>query len=141
MLVKPGSDYCGEHQSSSDPDRIPCPYDPKHTCSASKLKRHLEICNSKPPTDLPDYLVTGINSGDDPDAEADEKLTLSSVSDEQFLRVIEKINKTFEHFIANRIEDEHLEHSVLEEETSNKEYGECSVLRASVECDPQVLEY
>ena len=125
MLVKPGSEYCGEHQSYSDPDRIPCPYDPKHTCSASKLKKHLEICNSKPPTALPDYLVTGINRGDDhkADAETGEKLTISSVSDEQFLRVIEKINKTFDNFIANTIEDEYLEHSVLREEVNNKDYG------------------
>ena len=124
MLVKPGSHYCGEHQSSSDPDRIPCPYDPKHTCSASKLQKHLDICNSKPPTHLPDYLVTGINRGDtQPDDEASERMTVSSASDEQLLRVIEKINNTFDIFIKNSIEDEQLEHSVLEEETSNKEYG------------------
>ena len=27
--------------------RVPCPYDPKHTCFASKMDKHLRICNSK----------------------------------------------------------------------------------------------
>ena len=27
--------------------RVPCPYDPKHTCFASKMEKHLRICNSK----------------------------------------------------------------------------------------------
>ena len=122
MLVKPGSQYCGEHQSFSDPDRIPCPYDPKHTCSASKLEKHLEICNSKPAANLADYLVTGINRGDHID-QTGEKLTVSSVSDEQLLRVIEKIETTFETFLAGTIEDKHLKHRVLDEELSNTDYG------------------
>ena len=44
--------------------RVPCPYDPKHTCFATKMERHLKICNSKPLAVLPDYLVPGVNSGD-----------------------------------------------------------------------------
>ena len=125
MLVKPGSTFCGEHlsESSSDPDRIPCPYDPKHTCSASKLQKHLEICNSKPATNVPEYIVAGINKGDHTEAEDGEKLTLNSVSDEKFARVLEKIKKTFKTFVANTIEEQHLEHKVLEEELHNKDYG------------------
>jgi len=134
MIVKTGSKYCGEHQSSSDPDRIPCPYDSKHTCSASKLERHLEICNSRPANNRPDYLVTGINKGDDTetDQEVGEKLTVNSVSDEHLLRLIEKIKNTFDNFLANSIEDKHLEHSVLGEELSNKDYGP-SVLKHHIQ--------
>ena len=125
MLVKPGSEFCGEHlsESTSDPDRIPCPYDPKHTCSASKLQRHLDICNSKPATNVPEYIVAGINKGDQTGADEGEKLTLSSVTDEKFVEVLEKIKNTFNTFVANTIEDQHLEHSVLREELSNQDYG------------------
>ena len=125
MLVKPGSKFCGEHlsESSSDPDRMPCPYDPKHTCSSSKLQRHLEICNSKPVSNVPEYIVAGINKGDHAEADDGEKLTLNSVRDEKFLEVLEKIKNTFNTFVANTIEEQHLEHSVLEEELSNKDYG------------------
>lgn len=69
--------YCGEHQPApADPGaaeegvrgplRVPCPYDPKHTCFQSKLEKHLKICNSKPPAVLPPYLVPAINAGDPP---------------------------------------------------------------------------
>ena len=76
MSVKPGAQYCGEHspipiteqdlgrlQTLQDSSnhlklmttgnkpiselRVPCPYDPKHTCFASKMEKHLRICNSK----------------------------------------------------------------------------------------------
>ena len=75
MSVKPGAQYCGEHSpipiteqdlgrlqtllrsgflklmtSGNKPIselRVPCPYDPKHTCFASKMEKHLKICNSK----------------------------------------------------------------------------------------------
>ena len=125
MLVKPGSKFCGEHlsESSSDPDRIPCPYDPKHTCSSSKLQKHLEICNSKPASNVPDYIVADINKGEHAEADDGEKLTLNSVRDEKFLEILEKIKNTFNTFVANTIEEQHLEHSVLEEELSNKDYG------------------
>ena len=125
MLVKPGSKFCGEHlsESASDPDRIPCPYDPKHTCSSSKLQKHLEICNSKPAINVPEYIVAGINKGDDPEHDDGEKLSLSSVTDEKFGWVLEKIEKTFNTFVANTIEEQHLEHKVLEEELTNQDYG------------------
>ena len=43
--------------------RVPCPYDPKHTCFATRMEKHLKICNSKPPLTLPEYIVPGVNSG------------------------------------------------------------------------------
>ena len=127
MLVKPGSEFCGEHlsESSSDPDRIPCPYDPKHTCSSSKLQKHLDICNSKPATNVPEYIVgvAGINKGGDTEADHGEKLTLNSVTDGKFVEVLEKIKNTFTTFVGNTIEEQHLEHDVLGEELSNTDYG------------------
>ena len=44
--------------------RVPCPYDPKHTCFATRMEKHLKICNSKPLAILPPYMVPGINKGD-----------------------------------------------------------------------------
>ncbi|KAK8772165.1 hypothetical protein V5799_024592 [Amblyomma americanum] len=47
-----GSRYCGEHivlSSSEDSghDRIVCPLDSTHTCSAALLSQHLKKCNAK----------------------------------------------------------------------------------------------
>ena len=71
--------YCGEHLTC-DSERVPCPYDPGtgcaiiipwllhiswpgHTCSASSVDKHLQVCNSRPPDIQPGYLVHGVNMG------------------------------------------------------------------------------
>ncbi len=60
MLVKPGKRFCGEHEvhlgeqktdddgKDSASERIPCPYDPKHTCNKKRLETHLKKCGARP---------------------------------------------------------------------------------------------
>lgn len=38
--------YCSQHGSSAE--RIPCPFDPKHTVPQKSLQSHMNKCNSKP---------------------------------------------------------------------------------------------
>ncbi|KAJ3278658.1 tRNA:m(4)X modification enzyme TRM13 [Borealophlyctis nickersoniae] len=66
MIKKKGRKYCGEHsymdQEQPQGERIPCPYDNKHTVYASELDRHLARCNSKPKP-LPPCHVENCNIG------------------------------------------------------------------------------
>ena len=108
--------------------RVPCPYDPKHTCFATKMERHLKICNSKPLAVLPDYLVPGMNSGDgrplDEKQDKDkQKLTVSNVSDEKLINIIGQLMSTYKKYVEGQIKLEPLEHTVLEDELNNPEYG------------------
>jgi len=142
MIVKPGHQYCGEHKPlpASEQElgmkpicelRVPCPYDPKHTVFASKMERHLKICNSKPLAILPDYFKPGINSGeDDPNTavkevedKKKEKLTIANVSDEKLINIIGQLMSTYKKYVEGQIENEPLEHSVIEEELNKPEYG------------------
>jgi len=137
MIVKPGAQYCGEHQPLPVTEhelgmkpisqlRVPCPYDPKHTCFATKMERHLKICNSKPLAVLPDYLVPGVNSGDGrpvDEKQGKEKLTVSTVSDEKLINIIGQLMSTYKKYVEGQIEMEPLEHTVLEEELNKPEYG------------------
>jgi len=136
MSVKPGAQYCGEHSPipATEHDlgnkpiselRVPCPYDPKHTCFASKMEKHLKICNSKPPSLLPPYLVPGVNLGDpSPDAGGkQEKLSVGNVSDEKLINIIGQLMATYKKCVEGQIEMEPLEHTVLEDELSKPEYG------------------
>jgi len=137
MIVKPGAQYCGEHQPLPVTEhelgmkpisqlRVPCPYDPKHTCFATKMERHLKICNSKPLAVLPDYLVPGVNSGDGrplDEKQGKEKLTVSTVSDEKLINIIGQLMSTYKKYVEGQIKLEPLEHTVLEEELNKPEYG------------------
>ena len=96
--------------------RVPCPYDPKHTCFATKMERHLKICNSKPLAVLPDYLVPGVNSGDgrplDEKQDKDkQKLTVSNVSDEKLINIIGQLMSTYKKYVEGQIKLEPLEHT------------------------------
>jgi tRNA:m4X modification enzyme len=122
--------------------RVPCPYDPKHTCFATKMERHLKICNSKPLAVLPDYLVPGVNSGDGrlvggiiklashqfcrplDEKQDKEKLTVSTVSDEKLINIIGQLMSTYKKYVEGQIKLEPLEHTVLEEELNKPEYGQ-----------------
>jgi len=136
MVVKPGAQYCGEHtplpvtehEIGSKPIselRVPCPYDPKHTCFASRMDKHLKICNSKPPLILPEYIVPGINSGHPRCAGPIkfDRLTIADASDEKLINIIGQLMATYKKFVDGNIVMEHLEHSAMEEELNKLEYG------------------
>jgi len=137
MVVKPGAQYCGEHTplppadsqlggKSANDLRVPCPYDPKHTCFATRMEKHLKICNSKPPLILPEYIVPGINSGlarpSDQKSNKD-KLAIGTASDEKLINIIGQLMATYKRYVEGKIVIEPLEHSAMEEELNNQEYG------------------
>jgi len=137
MVVKPGAQYCGEHtplpateyelgQKPISQLRVPCPYDPKHTCFATRMEKHLKICNSKPALILPKYIVPGINGGTPrpSDQQLDkEKLTIGNVSDEKLINIIGQLMATYKRFVEGKIEMEPLEHTAMEDELNKPEYG------------------
>lgn len=135
MLVKSGKRFCGEHSildsakseteievPASDRDRIPCPYDPKHTCDRKKLDTHLKKCRSKPVA-LPGYCVKGINVIKLEQEDQTQLLTIGSVSDEQLLRVIEQVDTAYDLVAKDKIQTLILDHEALEEEMKTPNFG------------------
>ena len=107
--------------------RIPCPYDPGHTCPADNVDKHLQICNSRPPDSLPPYLVTGINSGDSGDNDDIEHLTVATVTDEKLMEIIHRVEQVFTNNNLGDLVTEKLDHDILGPEVNNKEYGEYQI--------------
>lgn len=94
-----GSRYCGEHivlSSSEDAhDRIVCPLDSTHTCSAALLSQHLKKCNAKKKENH-DFFVRNINSGTPGlDPCVTTKATLKDIGDEKLQEIIHRIDKIF----------------------------------------------
>uniref|UniRef100_A0A182MZZ8 tRNA:m(4)X modification enzyme TRM13 n=1 Tax=Anopheles dirus TaxID=7168 RepID=A0A182MZZ8_9DIPT len=137
MTVGAGKEYCGEHEpttatgsstSSSEPDRMPCPLDPKHTVSAAKLEKHLKICNARPPAEQLPYIVPGINCTSDDDGEGGtgdrvavgEKL--SDIPVEQLTALIAKINLIYQ-TAEPLIKEQSPRHAILAGELAVEHYG------------------
>lgn len=62
MEAKKGLEFCGEHGTEEKADkleenRIFCPLDKTHTVAASKLEKHLKVCNKRIPDELPGKLL------------------------------------------------------------------------------------
>lgn len=133
MSVRLGAQYCGEHsplpqaqeQEHKQSLRVPCPYDPKHTCFATKMEKHLKICNSKPPSVVPEYLVPGVNSGEGQDIPAvkGSQLTINSVSDEKLINIIGQLMATYKRYVDGEIPMESLDHPCMEDELGDPTYG------------------
>ncbi|CAN8010179.1 unnamed protein product [Ixodes pacificus] len=103
MRALAGHEYCGEHvlrcdlKNSTGHDRITCPLDATHTCSAALLSKHLKKCNAKA-KEAYEYFVRNINSGlPKPErSQNSTKLFLKDVSDEELLATIEKLERISE---------------------------------------------
>ncbi|XP_050355282.1 tRNA:m(4)X modification enzyme TRM13 homolog [Nymphalis io] len=106
MTVRPGQQYCGEHEPQPKTNngkndlRIPCPNDPKHTCYASKLDKHLSICNARQ-QQQPDYIVFNINGSTD--TEDCPRLPLSKIPLGTISKVIDKINILYDRYLKDKI--------------------------------------
>ncbi|XP_046607180.1 tRNA:m(4)X modification enzyme TRM13 homolog [Neodiprion virginianus] len=137
MTVKQGSNYCGEHlpQERESPSesrigtedvkasrkRVACPLDPTHTCYATKLVKHLKVCNVKQLRDAqPDYIVKGINCGET-SIESLPHVPLSQLDNSTLDRVLQKIDVAYESI--PHVPEIILAHSVLKDELSNDTYG------------------
>ncbi|XP_068622970.1 tRNA:m(4)X modification enzyme TRM13 homolog [Battus philenor] len=106
MTVRPGKQYCGEHtpepnEAAQDDTRIPCPNDPKHTCYARRLQKHLSICNARPQAE-PEYIARGVNAP--PPAEACPRRPLREYSVQQLLSLIDKVNHLYAEHVEGNIE-------------------------------------
>lgn len=137
ITVAKGEIYCGEHLplkelKDGDSDereechrkRIPCPLDPKHTVYEKNLHKHLKICNAKV-TNLPEYILPGLNAGPDDCPEEKKDFRLSQVDAEILKRVIEKVNSIYDKFkVEDTIEEQIQTHDLLKEEISNAERGQ-----------------
>lgn len=131
-----GKDYCGEHlpveQNADDQveeegkknrTRIPCPLDPKHTVYARNLQKHLKICNAVV-RDEPEFIVRGLNAGPVDDSNENSDFRLSEIEQSIVDRLTEKVNQIYEeNNIDSMIEELRLNHSMLDSELSNDEYG------------------
>ena len=134
MLIKPGKFFCGEHSHLLDKsdkpneesnvktkDRIPCPLDPKHSCSAKKLESHLKKCPSKQ-DDLPDYISLQINVPKETEY-SKGSLTVSNSSDEVLLKMISRINDIYEKEIRPLLKEQILKHPLVEKEIDQEHIG------------------
>ncbi|XP_062540038.1 tRNA:m(4)X modification enzyme TRM13 homolog [Armigeres subalbatus] len=139
MTVGRGKQYCGEHEVhsgndnlpslealGSSPGRIPCPLDPKHSIAATKLEKHLKICNAKP-KELPAYVQVGINASSDGEGSdllnTEENLKLSDVPKDELMALVNKIETVFEEIQIGVIDELILEHDAFKEELGNETYG------------------
>ncbi|XP_055585721.1 tRNA:m(4)X modification enzyme TRM13 homolog [Uranotaenia lowii] len=137
MTVGRGREYCGEHEphiksvaevevdALLPTDRIPCPLDPKHSVSRSKLEKHLKICNAKPGK-LPDYIQVGVNADSEGEFEVVGEIgecKLSEVSLEELDGLIKRITKIYEDTKVGTIEELILEHAAFRDELANESYG------------------
>lgn len=134
MTVAKGRDYCGEHEPQkqetaeelTESDRIPCPLDGKHSVYRKKLQKHLQICNARQKTDLPDYLQPGVNAGSDGEEDVDGagKMKLSDVPKEELDNLIDKIYKLYQEHVKDKIQAyNNQSHEILDEELQNEHYG------------------
>ncbi|XP_053678230.1 tRNA:m(4)X modification enzyme TRM13 homolog [Anopheles nili] len=131
MTVGVGKEFCGEHEPTNtliSSDRIVCPLDPKHTISASKLQKHLKICNARPPTQQKAYIVPGINCASSGDEQASPPLTmaagkkLSEIPVETMAALIAKINTIYDS-ASPAIKEHSPRHDILEQELTREHYG------------------
>lgn len=66
------------------------------TCYASKLEKHLSICNARQ-MELPAYIVLNVNSpAANAGSEGEVRRLLNEVPHDELLRVIDKVNRLYE---------------------------------------------
>lgn len=129
--------YCGEHENNLEEpskdkklERIDCPLDSRHTVYVCKLQKHLKICNSRPPKEIPKYINPCLNRGI---ADLDtEEFELKDVDSKIITDVISKVNLLYEkYFSPSTIEemfDQKLPIEIEETKTHTKHSDQVSAL-------------
>uniref|UniRef100_A0A182J888 tRNA:m(4)X modification enzyme TRM13 n=1 Tax=Anopheles atroparvus TaxID=41427 RepID=A0A182J888_ANOAO len=135
MTVGHGKQFCGEHEPLQEPsdsekasgERIRCPLDPKHTVSAAKIQKHLNICNARSPAEKVPYIVHGINDGSDaeqsdqPETKGPQK-KLIDIPANELTALVAKINSIYNASVGS-IPEHSPRHSILEQELATEHYG------------------
>lgn len=136
MTVAKGRNYCGEHDTervanakeigNKDLNRIPCPYDPRHTVYEHRFRKHLLICNARPKAN-PDFIEPNINSGSADEADTEDSgitQKLSALDAGYLAGLVSKINTLYEKLKPDfDIEFNFQEHKALVEDISNPTLG------------------
>ncbi len=117
MTAGAGKRFCGEHIKVAEggqdqdggggeargDDRVPCPFDPKHTCYRSRLQGHLKKCRSRP-APLPEYCRKGANL---PPAaspgDVAETASIGTATDQELLDVIRRVDRAYESEASPRV--------------------------------------
>lgn len=101
MAPKFGKKFCVEHggvekeETEEESERIPCPYDSKHSCYLRKLRKHLKKCNSRP-KDLPSYIAPQVNLMDSECSAAEDiRYSITTLPDDSLLDLIRKIESLY----------------------------------------------
>ncbi|KAJ3101988.1 hypothetical protein HDU97_000901 [Phlyctochytrium planicorne] len=104
--------FCIDHMPADvETNRIPCPFDPGHGVYKADLERHMRICNSRPPDNLPPYHIEDVNlnkarQNNDTSAAVKGLDKFSSLSEQErsaFLNKIVAISKSLENVPRERI--------------------------------------
>lgn len=127
-MIGKGKIFCGEHSvadpsDGNDPNRIPCPLDPKHSVEKSNLHKHLKVCNARKPLEHPEYIKYGINIDSSVTPEDDVNFRLTDVPQNEVDVIIKTVNELFEKNVAGRIEPNIKEHEIFAGELANEAYG------------------
>lgn len=67
-----GLEFCGNHKTSPNQSRVPCPIDPSHTVLQEDVASHVKKCPAARQLDRfehQSYYIKGINAGSDDDAD------------------------------------------------------------------------
>lgn len=141
MIPIKNGKYCGEHlpvystsstgmsdastgNSADGLLRITCPLDPKHTIYASKLTKHLKICNVATRKNTAAYVVPGLNAGDPAEDPAPADFRLADIDATTIERIVQKVRDLYaSHGIEQLIDDLIQTHPVLTDEMNKPEYG------------------
>ncbi|XP_071438793.1 tRNA:m(4)X modification enzyme TRM13 homolog [Hetaerina americana] len=123
MTVGDGFQFCGEHITldpnvKGDCQRIPCPFDDRHSCYAHSLENHLKKCNARP-LENPGYILKNINKGLTSDFTV---LKLADVDVDYLISLLQRVKSVY-NGLSVFIEEEHLKHEVLNESLSDPNLG------------------
>ncbi|CAG7726199.1 unnamed protein product [Allacma fusca] len=103
-VLRNNDDYCAEHsinqgEENEDNKRIPCPFDPAHTCYEKLLSMHLKKCNMRP-KEPKEYFSQGINSDDICDTtNGDGPITLAEMSVEELRTLISLVRSVHKEYV------------------------------------------
>ncbi|XP_059621743.1 tRNA:m(4)X modification enzyme TRM13 homolog [Phlebotomus argentipes] len=135
MTVDKGGKFCSQHQPITQPnekemgnsgaERVPCPFDSKHTVYAFKLTKHLKICNARPMKNE-NYIKIGLHLGSEDEEGGDDvgrNVKLSELTSTYLKNLTKKINGLYSKYINDSIKCVFREHKLLEEELAKPEYG------------------
>jgi len=147
MFVPDGKRFCAEHslndsnngnrdkEETGQPDRVPCPLDPKHNCPVTKLEKHLKVCPAKNKKINDTYSSPSANlptSSFSDRIQLDPKLatTVGTATDEELLALIAKVDTFYQdNCLEDCLRESILTHRVVEEAISSDQSLGASALK------------